>query len=181
MKTLMDSNSNVHAVIGNHDFAYIHKEIAGRSSGWNSTTYTLINAPENKKLKDWLMSLPIVLELDGVTFSHAGITEEWNGEFDVWSLWEANSPIWARPDEFGGNITYKNIKQVFGHNPSPTIWTPAKNAWCIDTFSEYTDNTPVGDFTVLEIIGGKKFNIRKLKEIKNENNSNTAGLEDSVS
>lgn len=168
----------VKAVIGNHDYAYIHPEIAGRSSGWSPVTYERINAPENKKIKKWLLSLPIVLEVDGVTFSHAGVTEQWNGQFDVKSIWNDVSPIWARPMKYGGFVDYKQIPQVIGHNPGETIWNPAMNVWCIDTFSEHQDNTPIGDYTVLEIIDGKEFNIKKLKD---EYNNNTTSVEDSVS
>jgi predicted MPP superfamily phosphohydrolase len=158
LKAFMQENAGkVYAVIGNHDFAYIHQQIAGRSSGWNPVVYALINSPENKDLKEWLESLPAVFELDGVTFSHAGVTEQWNGEFDVWSLWDDKSPIWARPREYGGYVTYKEMPQVIGHNPSETIWNPAPHVWCIDTFSEHRDNTPIGDQTVLKIINGKKF------------------------
>jgi hypothetical protein len=182
LKVFVDTYPDkVYATIGNHDYSYIHKEIAGRSSGWNPITFQLINSPENKKIKTWLESLPVLLELDGVTFSHAGVTEQWNGEFDVQSLWNDTSPIWARPLQFNGNVTYKGIPQVFGHNASKTIWNPAENVWCIDTFSEHQDNTPIGDYTVLEIIDGKEFNIKKLTEIQNDNNSNTASFETSVS
>ena len=162
LKALMDQNEKVKAVIGNHDFAYLHPQIAGRSSGWNPITYQLINSPENKRLKKWLLSLPITVTLDGVTFSHAGITDQWNAKEDVWSLWEENSPIWARPKEFGGRITYKNIPQVIGHNPSQQIWQPQPNVWCIDTFSEHQDNSRIGDYTVLEITDGKEFNTKSL-------------------
>lgn len=169
-----------YAVIGNHDYAYLHREIAGRSSGFNGVTYQLINSPEKKKLKEWLLTLPAVLELDGVTFSHAGVTEEWNGKFDVFDLWNDQSPIWARPREYGGFITYKKGPQVIGHNPSETVWNPQENVWCIDTFSERQDNTPIGDYTVLEIIDGKEFNIKKLEELKNDNSS-IASIESEVS
>lgn len=181
LKMLMEEKPHVQAVIGNHDFSYIHPEIAGRSSGWNPITYQLINAPENKKIRDWLVSLPVIIELDGVSFSHAGITEGWNGGLDVWTLWQEESPIWARPTEYGGRVTYKDIPQVVGHNASERIWELRKNVWCIDTFSEHRDNTPIGDYTVLEIIDGKEFNIIKLKEKQNEDNSSTAGFEAKLS
>jgi len=181
LKLFTDSNPKVHAVLGNHDYSYLHKEIAGRSSGWNPVTFQLINAPENKDLRDWLLSLPIIFQLEGVSYSHAGITEDWNGEYDSFSLWSDVSPIWARPKEFGGNVTYKPILQVIGHNTSESIWQPAPTVWCIDTFSEHRDNTPAGDFTVLEIINATQFNKRKLKENKNENNNNTASFETEIS
>ena len=162
----------VHAVIGNHDYAYIHPEIAGHSSGWNPVTFTLLNSPENKYLKEWLLTLPVTLQVDGVTFSHAGVTNEWNGKEDVQSLWNDVSPIWARPPKFGGRVTYKNIPQVIGHNPSESVWNPEPQVWCIDTFSEHQDNTPIGDQTLLEIIDGKEFNVFELTT-KNDNNDFT--------
>jgi len=182
IRQMMKANPDkVHAVIGNHDYAYIHDEIAGRSSGWNPVTYTLLRTPENKKIRDWLLSLPVTLELDGVTFSHAGVTNEWNGKEDVESLWNDNSPIWARPAKFGGQTTYKDIPQVIGHNPSETIWNPAPNVWCIDTFSQDQNNNFIGDKSLLEIVDGKEFNIFTLEAIQNENNNDTSGVEDQVS
>lgn len=162
LKMLMDNNPNVRAVIGNHDYAYIHNEIAGQSSGFNPVTFQLINAPENKKIKAWLESLPVIFEHDGVIYSHAGVTEEWNGKYDVYDLWQDNSPIWARPPMWGGMSRYKEVPQVTGHNPSEKIWNPQKGIWCIDTFSEHQNNSPIGDQTVLEIIDGTEFKIRQL-------------------
>lgn len=182
LRQLMQSNpEKVHAVIGNHDYAYVHPEIAGRSSGFDPITFTLLNTPENKKIRTWLLSLPAIFELDGVTFSHAGVTNEWDGDQGVYGLWNDNSPIWARPQQMGGRTTYKDIKQVIGHNPSKEIWNPAPNVWCIDTFSEDQQNNFIGDKTMLEIIDGKEFNIINIKEIIDENNSNTSSVKDRVS
>lgn len=168
----------VHAVLGNHDYAYLHPQIAGVSSGFDPHTYTMINTPENKRLKNWLLSLPIVFELDGVTYSHAGVTEEWDGEFDLASIWHEASPIWARPPDLRGNIHYKKIPQVIGHNSYETCKKITEDVWCIDTFSTYPDGKPVGDYTVLEIIDGKEFNIKKLLD---EHYNNTARIETEVS
>lgn len=182
LRQLMQSNPDkVHAVIGNHDYAYIHPEIAGRSSGFDPITFTLLHTPENKKIEKWLLTLPAVFELDGVTFSHAGVTNEWNGDESVYGLWQDTSPIWGRPPEFGGNITFKKIPQVFGHNSVETCRELEPNIWCIDTFSERSDNTHYGDKSMLEIIDGKEFNIINIKEILNENNSNTPSVKDAVS
>lgn len=166
LKAFADANPDkVHPVIGNHDFSYLYPQIAGRSSGWNFTTYALINGPENKELKNWLLSLPLIFELDGAIFSHAGVTDEWvSSDHDdvVSDFWNDLSPIWARPKEYGGGITYKNVPQVIGHNPSEKIWNPQEGIWCIDTFSEDRENNPIGDQTVLEIIDGKEFKVKKL-------------------
>ncbi len=141
---------------GNHDVIYCQKT-PSLQSGYSYVTQLAINSPANKYLKDWLLSLPITLKLDGVTFSHAGVAKGWNGKTDVNSLWQNNSPIWARPEW----AQYKKIKQVFGHSPSSTCYEVQKNAYCIDTFSTFADGTPIGDHTVLEVIGGKEF--RKIK------------------
>lgn len=175
IKQLVDDFPNkVHAIIGNHDFAYIHREIAGRSSGWDPITYHNINLPENNTLKRWFLSLPITLELDNVVFSHAGITETWSGGSGVFNLWCDDSPIWARPEM----VQYKKITQVMGHTPQTTCSEIEPNIWLIDTFSTYRDGSPIGDFTVLEIIDGLKFNVLKLEEINNENNNNIASIKD---
>lgn len=175
---MMAHPEKVHAVIGNHDYAYIHPEIAGRSSGWNGITYQLINSPENRKLKEWLLSLPPTLQIEGVTYSHAGVTEEWDDDTSVQGLWNDTSPIWARPFAFGGNIIYREGPQVFGHNPHQTCTELERDIWCIDTFSEHQDNSPIGDYTVLEIIDGHKF---KTKRLKHDNNDNTSSIKDRIS
>lgn len=149
----------IHPVAGNHDYIYVNKTPT-LQTGYNHTTQVLINAPENKALKDWLAMLPIWIEVDGVTFSHAGIAKDWN---DDDPLWQDLSPIWVRP----GYTEYKNIPQVFGHTPSKTCWEVQPNVWCIDTFSTTYDKQPIGDHTVLEITDGKKFKKVKL----NGNNS----------
>ncbi len=147
------NQSKVELVMGNHDYIYVN-DTPSLQSGYNPITRVLIDAPENKALKEWLIGLPIIIEIDGVTYSHAGISNQWSGSEDVNSLWNYMSPIWARPDS---RITYKDIPQVFGHTPSKTSYEVKHNVWCIDTFSTMPDGTPYGDGSVLQIIDGKKF------------------------
>lgn len=144
----------VKLVLGNHDYIYVN-HTPSLQTGYNTITQLAINAPANKYLKNWLLSLPIVLDHDGVTYSHAGIARGWNEKFGVDDLWMDFSPIWVRPD-YG---KYAEIPQVFGHTPSQTCWEVAPNIWCIDTFSTYSDRTPIGDQTFLEIIDGKEFKV----------------------
>jgi hypothetical protein len=149
----------VKLVLGNHDFIYVNKTPT-LQSGYNPITQLAINSPANKYLRDWLLSLPITLEEDGVTFSHAGIAKGWEGTNEMSDLWQDHSPIWVRPN-FG---EYLQIPQVFGHTPSETCWEVADKIWCIDTFSTYSDGTPIGDQTVLEISNGKFKKIRLEKD-----------------
>lgn len=157
LKLFMESYPDkVCALIGNHDYAYIHHEISGRSSGWSPITQQLINSPENKKIKDWLLTLPIEINIDGVTFTHAGRDVNWNTSNDVRFVWSEDSPLWNRP----GSTVYGPEPQVFSHTPQSTCNQLNDNVWCIDTFSEHRDNSPIGDNTILEIIDGKEFNVR---------------------
>jgi hypothetical protein len=145
--------SKVELVMGNHDYIYVNNT-PSLQSGYSPITQVLIDAPENKNLKDWLTGLPIIIEIDGVTYSHAGIANEWSGAEDVAGLWNDTSPLWARP---GGSITYKNIPQVFGHTLSDTCYEVKPGVWCIDTFSTMPDGKPIGDGSVLQVIDGKRF------------------------
>lgn len=143
----------VRLVRGNHDYVYL-EDVPSLQSGYNQMTQFLIDSDENKYLKGWLKSLPLVLELDGVTYAHGGIDERWSGETDVDTMWSQISPIWVRPDW----ARYKNIPQVVGHTPQRTCTEIIPNVWLIDTFSTMPDGSPIGDGTVLEVIDGKTFN-----------------------
>lgn len=152
LKALQDKYPDkVNLVAGNHDYIYVNYT-KSLQSGYNPFIETLLNT-QQKDLATWLKNLPIIIELDGVSFSHAGITKHWDGEQTSTSLWRNNSPLWARPF----NQEYKDIPQVFGHTPSETCWEVKPNVWCIDTFSTMSDGTPIGDYTVLEIVDGKHF------------------------
>ncbi len=154
LKDLQTKNQGkVELVTGNHDYIYAN-DTPSLQSGYNPMTQVLIDAPENKNLKKWLSGLPVIIEVDGVSYSHAGIIDEWDGAEDVSGLWNDISPIWARP---GDSITYKNIPQVFGHTPTDTCYEVKNGVWCIDTFSTMPDSTPFGDGSVLQIIDGKEF------------------------
>lgn len=144
--------SKIELVTGNHDYIYVNNT-PSLQSGYNLMTRVLIDAPENKDLKKWLTGLPVIIEIDGVTYSHAGIANEWSGAEGVTGLWNDTSPLWARP---GGSITYKNIPQVFGHTPYDTCYEIKPGVWCIDTFSTMPDGSPIGDGSVLQVIDGKK-------------------------
>lgn len=148
-----DYPNKVKLVLGNHDYLYIHKTHSFQS-GYNPATQLLIDEPENATLRVWLSSMPITLELDGVTYSHAGIDQRWNGKYTTDDIWNDTSPIWVRPD----NAQYKpGLKQVVGHTPQETCTELVPGVWGIDTFSTYPDGTPFGDGTVLEVTNGTVF------------------------
>lgn len=163
-KFQQDYENKVSAVLGNHDHVYL-KCVHRYQSGFNDDTKMLMGLPENKELERWLSELPYVVEIDNITYSHAGLTNFWRGKyglehFDRDSLWENDSPIWARPAEFQSHY-YGN--QVFGHTPQKTCTKiQSDNVWCIDTHSTYHTGENIGDNSFLEVIDGKEFNVIKL-------------------
>lgn len=146
----------IRLVLGNHDYAYLHPV---GCSGHNDIAQLLINNPENSDLKNWLYSLPITLEIDGVTYSHAGIDERWDGSTDSASMWQDTSPLWVRPSW----AQYKAIPQVVGHTPQETVTEVHPGIWSMDTFSTYPDGRPIGDGSMLEVVDGKHFVVLKRK------------------
>lgn len=154
----------VKLVLGNHDFIYVNRT-PSLQSGYDPITQLAINSPVNKYLREWLLGLPIVLELDGITFSHAGIAKGWNGTTEMSDLWQDESPLWVRP---GTYTQYAEIPQVFGHTPSATCYEVHPKIWCIDTFSTYSNGLPIGDQTALQINNGK---YKKIKLHENTNDT----------
>ena len=160
LKDLQTKNQDkIELVIGNHDYIYVN-DTPSLQSGYNPITRVLIDSPENKDLKEWLIGLPVIIEIDGVAYSHAGIANQWSGVEDVTGLWNDISPIWVRPS---GSISYKDVPQVFGHAPSVTCYEVKRGVWCIDTFSTMPDGTSFGDGSVLQVIDGKQFSRQYLE------------------
>jgi hypothetical protein len=155
LRTLSITYPNkVKAVRGNHDYIYT-VQTPTLQSGYNPHTQRLLDTPVNKYLKEWLTSLPLVLTIDNVTYSHAGIDKRWNGEQTVDGMWNDVSPIWTRPQW----ADYKAVPQVVGHTPQKTVTEVQPGIWLIDTFSTYADKdrTPIGDGSMLEVTDGKEF------------------------
>lgn len=167
-----DYPAKFNAVRGNHDYIYT-EGTPSLQSGYNYETQLLINSRANMELKGWLQTLPVTLELDGVTYAHAGIDERWDGSEDVLTMWQQTSPIWVRPNW----AQYKQIPQVVGHTPQRTCTEIQPNVWLIDTFSQYPDGSPIGDGTMLEVTNGQTFQKIKI----NANNNNPSGVEVAIS
>jgi predicted MPP superfamily phosphohydrolase len=157
---------DIRLVLGNHDYAYLHNVSC---SGHNQLAQMLLDVPENKDLKEWLYSLPITLEIDGVTYSHAGLDERWDGK----EMWDDISPMWVRPNW----AQYKKIKQVVGHTPMETVTEVQPDIWLIDTFSQYMDGSPIGDGSMLVITDGETFEKINI----HANNNDPTGVEGGLS
>lgn len=140
---------NVIAIEGNHDLCYHDKELAGMYAGWDREAQGLINI--NPEIKQWLANLPQYHFIDGVIYSHAGMTMDWDESRHPMA---EDGHMWVRP--YDGYL-YRPY-QVFGHTPCHTCYEVQPNVWCIDTFSQHRDGSHIGDCSVLEIIDGKKFN-----------------------
>lgn len=142
-------------LMGNHDYTYISDK-KGISSGFNYSFDRLINSGIHEEVLDFMKSFKYMYMIDGVNYSHAGITKTWDGI----EYWSNDSPIWARHQE----QFVTSYPQVTGHTPVETCkkLEGYDNFWCIDTFSTYPNGDSIGDGTVLEIIDGKEFNVIEL-------------------
>lgn len=179
LRKLQDEHiEKIDIVLGNHDYIYVNYT-KSTQSGYDKFTQTMIDVPESRDLRNWLKALPITLTVNGVTYSHAGVTKEWFKKYGLdrkyysagTDLWTPDSPLWARPP-----AEYMDIPQVFGHTPSETCWEVQPNIWCIDTFSTYPNGDEYGDNTLLEIENGNKFKKRKIKNDNDSTNGVTQGL-----
>jgi len=153
VQRLVQTHPNIIALCGNHDLCYFNKKYSGMYSGWDPQAQMMFDA--EPQLTDFMRKLPETYEIDGVTYSHAGLTDDWTPNRHPLA---DDGHMWVRP---GQGYVYKP-NQVFGHTPSKTCWEVQQNVWCVDTFSQYQDLTHFGDCSVLEIVDGKTFTVTKL-------------------
>ena len=144
---------------GNHDFAYLHPGYGPRESG-----YSKIAEPSVRPLLEQLPQQVLHI-VDGVFFTHAGLTQEWMDRQKILvgaegplsdkqllrlvnyaapdELWQENSPIWARP-QVDAYRMYSAKLQVVGHTPVKTA-TEENGVLSTDTLSTYYMGAPIGD------------------------------------
>ena len=123
---------------GNHEIAYIDERNC-MCSGHNPFAVGIVN-DGLKEIRDNLGSeIMIADRVDGVLFSHAGISDTYNvhcleTDKDCWrgwnsivdtinstrykDLWTTQSPIWYRPNYIFLPLNYGNCLQIAGHTPS---------------------------------------------------------------
>ena len=113
---------------GNHEIAYID-ELHCMCSGFNSNAVGIVT-DGLKKIRDNLSSeIMVAARVDGILFSHAGISdtyhvEPWNDIIDRINntrysiLWTPQSPLWYRPNYIYLPLNYGNCLQIAGHTPS---------------------------------------------------------------
>lgn len=145
---------------GNHDYGYLHKDYGPRESGHSKLAEMFI-IPLLEKLPQQIAHV-----VDGVIFTHAGLTLDWMARrlekvgykegyppvdrlphvinhATPEELWQEDSPIWARPHLNRLDIWSAKL-QVCGH-------TPVKDLRCLDglletdTHSAYSNGAPFGD------------------------------------
>lgn len=162
---------------GNHDLSYIWRmQQSGYSyvaqytceSGLKSLYAAICRSSDHNP------PMGVVQRVDNVWFSHAGVTEDYalrlvgknthkdgtswaededtifnfTNDDNIHSLWEEDSPVWARPQDRWGRQEemYKaeKIMQVVGHTPMKKI-TFVDNLLSTNVFSTYQDGTPIGE------------------------------------
>ena len=106
---------------GNHEAGYLTKEgCAGNSRNYNIEISHLLHMYES------IVEPQIVVVIDNVIFSHAGVTEEeatddkdiekkYNSSGSlIRNMIDSGSPLWLRPDLW---VNFYNKTQVVGHTP----------------------------------------------------------------
>lgn len=175
--------------MGNHDFGYYLPEYGRRETGHSRLLEeNMASWLEKDMRREAGIEQRIVHIIDNVIFSHAGVMEDyvkrqvpykskWD-EDEVYiynllndivpdTLWESNSPIWARPQEDYSEKTGQPLlhtflgkmwkadkyMQVVGHTPMRKI-TQFDNFLSTDVFSTYNNGAPYGEqkFAIVDTV-----------------------------
>jgi hypothetical protein len=155
---------------GNHDICYLWDK---RESGYSKIAAWTV-CEKLRKLQEALSDkkrLTFLHRIDNVIFCHGGLTDEFvrqyvpakyysNADavidtinsFGAGELWQTASPLWYRPQHYGGKLYKSRIfLQVVGHTPVETI-TKKGNLISCDVFSTYRDGKPIGtqEFPIID-------------------------------
>ena len=157
---------------GNHDVCYLWNE---RESGYSKIASRTV-CDKLRGLREALpdeRQLAFMHRIDCVLFSHGGLAEAFvrqyvpKERFDDadevlrtinglghWELWQDLSPIWYRPQYYGGAMyKEKGFLQIVGHTPVEAIKRQGNVISC-DVFSTYRDGSPIGtqEFLLLDTV-----------------------------
>ena len=123
---------------GNHEIAYIDG-LNCMCSGHNPNAIGIVNEGLKKIRDNLIYDIAVAERIDGVLFSHAGISDTYNvscleTDKDCWrgwnkiidtinatkfkDLWSAQTPLWYRPNYIYLPLNYGNCLQIAGHTPS---------------------------------------------------------------
>lgn len=147
---------------GNHDLCYVLDQ---RETGYSQAArYTVLK--KLNVLQDVLgdNQIRFVQKVDNVLFSHGGVSEyfvernipnlskttdldytvETINALDPMEMWRDDSPIWMRPQYGGRMYRESDVLQVVGHTPVKSNYRDG-SVISTDTFSTYSDLTPIGN------------------------------------
>ena len=139
---------------GNHEIAYIDEKNC-MCSGHNFFASQIVNEGLRKIRDNLGTEIAVAARVDGVLFSHAGISDEYSDipvletDKQPWRGWEyiidrinntryknlmsPQSPIWYRPNYIFLPLNYGNCLQIAGHTPSKYPYS-FHNLILMDTF-----------------------------------------------
>ena len=160
--SFVKEHQNTFFCYGNHDISYVWEM---PESGYSWSMQPLV-VERLKELKETFLlgNVGFVHCIDGVLFSHAGITESFtieqfdlggdisldhmisriNKGVDKRQLWRDDSPLWARPQYGKMRLCSDRVFQVVGHTPV-SVPLLERNLLTLDTFSTYSNGIPIGD------------------------------------
>lgn len=149
---------------GNHDLSYLWEQYD--HPGYSDAAAELV-VDKLETLKNTVSSpgqVAIIHKVDNTIFSHAGLSVDfienqmyemkndldWMietiNEYGVEEMWELNSPVWVRPQEWylAKGMYDEGYFQVVGHTPVHEALLQ-DNVLTIDTFSTHSNGRPIGD------------------------------------
>lgn len=164
--SFMRKYTNSKICLGNHDVSYLWQL---QESGYSDIAEVTVNKIISEIIKEFKDRVAIMHKIDNVIFSHAGLTQPWlmrycadaMGDFNYIvdavntmspsKLWDANSPLWARPDNEGRVRFYsKDYLQVVGHSPVGRVsFYPLQNLLVCDTFSTFPNGNHIGEWKLI--------------------------------
>jgi len=78
LRFIYSLKENVNIVLGNHDFHLLVCALTSQKPNPKDTFLDILNSPDKNTLLDYLLTRPLIFELQGALLVHAGIPPQWN-------------------------------------------------------------------------------------------------------
>ncbi|KAA3620996.1 MAG: symmetrical bis(5'-nucleosyl)-tetraphosphatase [Proteobacteria bacterium] len=120
LKRVMALGDSVSCVLGNHDLNTLAVAEGLRPDKPRDTIRSLLESPCVGEMLEWLRRLPLMCEIDGIVFCHAGI-------YPGWDLREAAERAREFEDVLRGRKYRDFLGNMFGSEPA--AWHPDLEGW----------------------------------------------------
>ena len=101
---------NANMVLGNHDFHLLVCSLTSQKPNFKDTFSDIIKAPDKHTLLDYLLTRPLILEIQDAILVHAGIPPHWNTSDAVQNAELVQQQLQNNPKQF--------LSKMYGDEPS---------------------------------------------------------------